>query len=100
MSNAKQQTADGRISEGLLRQVGVRWPVGVDKLLDELVQRANQAGAKCNRRELTAALVVAAHETSGDQLREVLVRYRQAKVEDILPGTTDKAAAARRRSRG
>ena len=100
MPNAKHQAGDDRISEGPSRQIGVRWPTGVDKLLDDLVQRSNVAGANSNRKELTAALVVDAHELSGDQLHEMLVRFRRAKVEDILPETTDKTSATRRRSRG
>lgn len=100
MPNATHPTADDRISVGPLRQIGIRWPIGVDALLRDLVQRANVAGANTNRKELSAALVVEAHELSGDQLREMLVRFRRAKVEDILPETTVKTSATRRRSRG
>jgi len=101
MSNPKSPSPDERISEGTPRQIGVRWPAGVDQLLDVLVTRANEAGANSNRKELTAALVVEAHGLPGDQLRDALVRYRQAKAIDILPAPTDKKPApARRRRRG
>lgn len=100
MPSATEPAANDRISEGPPRQIGVRWPSAVDQLLDELVQRANDAGANSTRKELTAALVVGAHQDSGDELREMLVRYRQAKVQDILPGTSDRTPATRRRSRG
>ncbi|MBF6271610.1 hypothetical protein IU436_30020 [Nocardia farcinica] len=97
MSKPSSLPPDERISEGAPRQIGVRWPAGVDQLLDALVARANEAGANCNRKELTAALVVESHALAGDQLRDILVRYRQARVTDILPATTDKDALPTRR---
>lgn len=101
MSSVKSPGPNERISEGVSRQIGVRWPAGVDKLLDDLVSRANAAGANSNRKELTAALVVECHAMPGEQLRDLLVRYRLAKVVDILsPSTDKKSASTRRRSRG
>jgi hypothetical protein len=101
MSSARPSVADERISAGVARQLGVRWPIGVDDLLDALVQRANDAGANCNRKEMVAALVVASHALPGDALREVLVTYRQVRSRDIVPRPTDKnPTQTRRRNRG
>lgn len=90
-----------RVSEGPARQIGIRWPAGVDQLLDELVYRANDAGANSNRRELTAALVIGGSNLSGDDLLAALVHYRQVKVSDILPVATDRTSGSTaRRARG
>ena len=89
------------LRDGELRQIGLRWPSGVDQLVDVLVARANDAGANCSRRELTAALVVEGHSLSGEGLLDVLVRYRRAQTTDIVPAGTDKASAAtRKKTRG
>lgn len=85
------------IREGEARQIGLRWPVGVDHLVNVLVERANGAGANCSRKELTAALVVDRHALSGEDLLDVLVNYRRARTNDIVPVGTDKASAATRR---
>jgi len=101
MSTVKTSAGEQRISAGVERQLGVRWPTGVDDLLAALVQRANEAGANCTRKELVAALVVAGHSLTGDELRDALVSYRQALVKDIVPPPTDKTrTSTRRRSRG
>ncbi|AKK09911.1 hypothetical protein [Corynebacterium testudinoris] len=101
MSTPKCPPPDERLSDGTPCQIGIRWPTAVDQLLDVLVKRANEAGTNCNRRELTASLVVESHAMSGVQLRNMLIRYRQAKVGDILPVPNDATTEpARRGSRG
>lgn len=101
MSNSKILPPDERISSGASRQIGVRWPTGVDQLLDVLVERANEAGANCNRKELTASLVVESYAMTGEQLRDMLISYRQVKVSDVLLAPTDtNATSARRGNRG
>jgi hypothetical protein len=96
MRQATDPRPDERISEGAPRQIGVRWPTGVDRLVDELVARANAAGANCNRKELTAALVVESHALSGEQLLATLIRYRQATIREILPVPTAKRTSVTR----
>lgn len=78
---------DARLCSSQDRQVGLRWPVALDRRLDDLLDRAEDAGERTNRRELIAALLLAA-EYDGDELRELLRTYRTALVRDA-PLATD-----------
>ncbi len=70
-----------RLRDSKDKQIGIRWPIALDQRLDDLVLRANDAGAGTNRRETIAALLLAA-DLSGDQLVDVILRFRTAFVRD------------------
>ncbi|MFC6041664.1 hypothetical protein ACFPYL_01175 [Nocardioides hankookensis] len=53
----------------------------MDQRLDDLVARAYAAGEEVNRRTLLAALLLNA-DFSGEELRDILHRYRVAQVKD------------------
>jgi hypothetical protein len=65
------------------KQVSFRWPMAVDQRLDALVARADEAGERTNRRELIAALIADADRT-GEQLGELLRRYRRSRVGEVV----------------
>jgi len=70
---------DARLCDSQDRQVGLRWPIALDRRLDDLLDRAVDAGERTNRRELLAAVLLAA-SYEGDELRELLRVYRTALV--------------------
>ena len=70
-----------RLRDSKDKQVGLRWPVALDQRVDDLVERANDAGGNTNRRELIAALLLAA-DYDGDALADLLKKYRTAAVRD------------------
>lgn len=83
-----------RLVDNELRQAGIRWPESVHTLVNALVVRANEAGVKCSRQELVAALLVHGAGLSGEELLALVVAYRQAAVKDILvPATNIRAAS-------
>ncbi|MBN7560202.1 hypothetical protein [Mycobacteroides abscessus] len=65
------------------KQVGLRIPLAVDQRIDALMSRAIGAGERTNRKELIGALL-ATFEMSGEELGELLRRYRRAKVYEVL----------------
>ena len=76
-----------RLTHAKDRQFGFRWPLALDQRLDDLVERATDAGEKTNRRELLAALLLdAAYD--GEDLGRLLRRYRTSSVRDamLVPG--------------
>jgi hypothetical protein len=60
------------------RNAGIDWSYAVDGLLNALVARANEAGAKTNRRELTSSIICAVDAEQG--LLEMVIKYRQLRV--------------------
>lgn len=70
-----------RLRDSQDKQVGIRWPIALDQRLDDLVGRANDAGASTNRREALSALLLEA-DFSGPELAQLVVRYRTALVRD------------------
>ena len=72
---------DDRLRDSRDKQVGIRWPMALDQRLDDLMERANDAGANTTRRETLAALLLAA-DYSGDDLVVLIRRYRTATVKD------------------
>lgn len=72
---------DARLRDSKDKQVGIRWPVALDQRLDDLVSRANDAGAGTNRRETLSALLLATDMT-GDELVATVREYRMALVRD------------------
>jgi hypothetical protein len=65
------------------KQVGLRLPLAIDQRLDALMTRAIDAGERTTRRELLAAVILAA-EPTGDELGLLLKNYRRATVGDAL----------------
>jgi hypothetical protein len=65
------------------QQVSISWPTPIDRRLDELVGLARDAARDTNRRELIAALVLAA-PTDPTKLDEIVKRYRLAVALDAL----------------
>jgi hypothetical protein len=61
------------------------WPELVRDALGHLVDAANDAGAQTGLGELSAALVYEATTRleSGDELLDVVMQYRKAKVSDL-----------------
>ena len=66
-------------------QPGIRWPIAIHTRLDELVSLANQEGAAASRKEMAAALILAA-EPDGEKLARHVLTYRKAAVTDALLG--------------
>ena len=75
--------ASERLDGSRDRQVSFRIPLALDQRLDALVQRAEDAGERTNRRELLAALLYAV-DLSGDNLGDALRAYRRATVRDAV----------------
>jgi hypothetical protein len=65
------------------KQVGLRLPLAIDQRLDALMGRAIDAGERTTRRELVAAIILAA-EPNGDEVGRLLKNYRRATVGDAL----------------
>lgn len=63
------------------RAIGLQVPAPISKRLDLLVERAEAAGLRVYRKDLIAALILAAPESSND-LMDLLVRYRRATAGD------------------
>ena len=70
--------ADALVDEVARRNAGIEWSYAVDSLLNSLVARANQEGAKTNRRELVSAIVCAVDPDPG--LLDLVVAYRRLRV--------------------
>jgi hypothetical protein len=77
------QRMNAPLSECPDRQFGFRWPVALDRRLDQLVERANGAGERTNRRELLAALLLNADFT-GEELSQLVRTFRLATVGDAV----------------
>lgn len=78
MRGEGQQRLDFSLDSFSERQIGVSLPSPLDVRLDVLVERAIEAGERTTRKEVLAALVLAAPE-SGDELAAMLKRLRLAR---------------------
>jgi hypothetical protein len=75
---------DHRLRACPQRQAGMAWPIPIHARLDELVEIArDQAGRETNRKELVAALLLAA-PTEAETLDEIIRRYRLATAREAL----------------
>lgn len=72
-----------RIRDCETKGAAVVWPLPVDNLLDDLVNLADAAGMPTTRKELTAAIVLAAPR-DGEKLAKLLLAYRRAKAGDLI----------------
>ncbi|KQY55817.1 hypothetical protein ASD11_15040 [Aeromicrobium sp. Root495] len=89
MNDERHSVSSGdRLRDSKDKQVGIRWPIALDQRLDDLVERANNAGASTTRRETIAAILLVADHT-GEELVEILISYRRALVRDALLEVSD-----------
>lgn len=77
--------ADLKASKALPKQSGLSWPLPADRRLDQLVELANEAGAATCRNEMAAAIIAAA-EAEGEALLQAVLRWRRARVDDVVLG--------------
>jgi hypothetical protein len=64
-------------------QVGLSLPAPLSGRLDVLLARADEAGQPTSRKELVAALLLAA-PSDEDKLARLILRYRKARVADAI----------------
>lgn len=79
--------ADLKASKTVSKQAGLSWPIPADRRLDQLVELANEAGAATRRGELAAA-IIAATEAEGELLLQLVLRWRRARVADVVLNAT------------
>lgn len=90
---------DALVLDVATKQPGLRWPIPVDARLDGLVTAANTAGAATNRKELLAALVVAAPARPAS-LRDAVIKLRVTTVrETALNGSASESYVLRKPGR-
>jgi hypothetical protein len=75
--------ANLKASTAVPKQAALSWPLPADRRLDQLVEMANDAGAGTRRNELAAAIVAAA-DADGEVLLQLVLRWRRAKVRDVI----------------
>lgn len=74
---------DDSLADAVAFQIGVAMPGPVSARLDALVELAHKSGERTNRKELLAALVLAAPD-SGASLTRILRRYRRARIAEAF----------------
>jgi hypothetical protein len=79
--------ADLKASKTVSKQAGLTWPIPADRRLDQLVELANEAGAATHRNELAAA-TIATTEAEGEALLQLVLRWRRARVGDVVLDVT------------
>lgn len=77
-------SADQLVRDSPHKQAAVSWPLPIDMHLEQLLNRAEEAGENTSRRELAAA-IIAATNLNGEELGGLLRRYRTTRVRDLLP---------------
>jgi hypothetical protein len=87
---AEQVRLDARLDSCREKNAAVAWPLPIDNRLDELVELAREAGESTTRKELAAAIVLAA-AADPDVLSEILHTYRRATTRDALVTVVDEA---------
>jgi hypothetical protein len=80
--------ADQRLPECPERQSGIVWPAPIHERVDQLVAAARASGLRTTRKELVAALVLAASEDP-DELMALLLHFRRATAREALVGSND-----------
>ncbi|MDX6286031.1 MAG: hypothetical protein QOG53_1516 [Frankiales bacterium] len=76
------------------KAAAITWPLAVDRRLDQLVQLANQAGARTQRSELAAAIIAGvAPDARG--LLDAVISFRTQDVRDVILGVPKSATAVR-----
>ena len=82
--------ADLKACKTVSKQAALSWPLPADRRLDQLVELANEAGASTRRNELAAA-IIAATDADADTLLKVILRWRRARVADVVLGVADES---------
>lgn len=83
MAKHDEINPDEALREAEERQVGVSLPIQISHRLDRLVALAESGGLRVYRKDLVAALVLAAAEDP-DELTELLLRFGKAKNRDAM----------------
>jgi hypothetical protein len=83
--------ADHKASTTVTKQAGLTWSLPVDRRLDQLVDMANEAGARTLRNELAAAIVAAA-DPDGELLLQLVLRWRRVKVREVIVDTPQESS--------
>lgn len=65
------------------RNAGISWSLAVDLRLDDLLDRAREAGERTTRKEVAAA-IVGAYEGTGEELGALVRRHRLLRARDVL----------------
>jgi hypothetical protein len=79
-------------------QIGISIPTPLNARLDSLVERADRVGELTSRKELLAALLLAAPD-EGHALSMLIRTYRTARAADAVPSGIDPADVLRERER-
>ena len=74
---------DQKAHRTVAKPAAVTWPLPIDRRLDQLVELANEAGAGTSRTELLAA-ISAGVTTDGQELLQLVVRWRRSTVREVL----------------
>ena len=77
---------------------GIDWPIPIDQRLDVLCELADDAGADTTRKELAAALVLAATEAPS-RLKGLVDRYRIASARQAAASAIDEDRVLQIRTR-
>jgi hypothetical protein len=81
MPRATQVDASRLLQDTEERPIGISIPIPLSRRLDLLVERAERAGARAYRKDILAALILAAPENP-DELLDLFSRYRTATAGD------------------
>ncbi|SRR6266508_5155728 len=100
-SRDEQIRLDASLESCKEKPAAVAWPLPIHQRLDDLLELAHQAGDRTTRKELAAAIVLAATEDP-DALSQMLRRYRRATVRDALvaPGAEANVVSIRHHKPG
>jgi hypothetical protein len=74
---------DARAVRTPTKAAAIAWPLPVDRRLDQLVERANDVGARTSRAELAAA-IIAQTPPDSDSLLAAVLRWRTATVRSVV----------------
>lgn len=83
MAKRYEINPDEFLREAEEQQVGVSLPIQISRRLDRLVALAGSGGLRVYRKDLVAALVLAATEDS-EELTELLLKLGKAKNRDAM----------------
>ncbi len=76
---------EARLPQCQEQQVSVGLPAPINERLDQLVELADEEGAKTSRKELLAALILSAPEAA-EELARAVIDYRKARARDAAVG--------------
>jgi hypothetical protein len=94
MARASQIDASRLLQDTEERPIGISLPLPLSKRLDLLVERTERAGARAYRKDILAALILAAPETP-EELLDLFSRYRTATAGDASLADQPRSAVLR-----